>query len=471
MWTLNVTRPLSDAMKACTLAAALVASAGLAAQTCPFDNGGSTLENDGLVLTRYALGLRGAPMVANTSFAGGDVAAIESNIACPSCGLRVTDDKDALNNPIFTAADATIISRKIAGFSGAALTNGVALGSGSRSNAAAVQSFLLAGCGTASNGWAQGGNLFGAPGVVGTNDLQPLTVKAGGDSINVLMQSQGGLRMRESVPNSQLSKQVTVVNGHVSNRANSGTVGGTIAGGGEVTSAGSLYNNVVGGDFGSIGGGSDNFAGIYATVSGGNSNQANGFASTVIGGQRNFAIGRNSVAIGYQATARGFREMTFNNSDAGFDPQTQGLWGGVTEYTINMKAQQGVYFQAGSSTGCTLAAGGTGWFCASDRNLKEKIVEVSPRAVLEKVASLPVSTWVIKGYEQLHMGPMAQDFRAVFGLGRDDKTINSTDAQGVALAAIQGLNLKLNEKIKAKDDTIAKLTARLAAIEKRLGFK
>jgi hypothetical protein len=117
------------------------------AQTCPFDNGGSTLANDGLVLTRYALGLRGAPMVANTSFAALDAPTIESNIACPSCGLRVTDDKDALNNPIFTVADATIISRKLAGFEGTALTNGLTLGSGSRNTPAAVQSFLLAGCG------------------------------------------------------------------------------------------------------------------------------------------------------------------------------------------------------------------------------------------------------------------------------------------------------------------------------------
>jgi hypothetical protein len=118
------------------------------AQTCPFDNGGSSLENDGLVLTRYALGLRGAPMVANTAFAAGDATTIESNINCPSCGLRVTDDKDGLNNPIFTVADATIISRKIAGFTGPALTNGIAsLGTGTRNTPAAVQSFLLAGCG------------------------------------------------------------------------------------------------------------------------------------------------------------------------------------------------------------------------------------------------------------------------------------------------------------------------------------
>jgi hypothetical protein len=133
---------------AIVFAAVVLSSANALAQTCPFDNGGSTLENDGLVLTRYALGLRGATMVANTSFAAADAATIESNIACPACGLRVTDDKDALNNPIFTVADATIISRKLAGFDGTALTNGIAsLGTGSRNTPTAVQSFLLAGCG------------------------------------------------------------------------------------------------------------------------------------------------------------------------------------------------------------------------------------------------------------------------------------------------------------------------------------
>jgi hypothetical protein len=132
-----------------TLIAALIVAlpTTTAAQSCPFDNGGSTLENDGLVLTRYALGLRGSAMVANAAFAVGDAATIETNIACPSCGLRVTDDTDGLGNPVFTVADATIISRKLAGFEGTALTSGLALGSGSRNNAAAVQSFLLSGCG------------------------------------------------------------------------------------------------------------------------------------------------------------------------------------------------------------------------------------------------------------------------------------------------------------------------------------
>ena len=80
----------------------------------------------------------------------------------------------------------------------------------------------------------------------------------------------------------------------------------------------------------------------------------------------------------------------------------------------------------------------------SDRNLKENFGEVERRDVLAKVADLPISTWNYKqdatGY--LHMGPMAQDFHAAFGLG-GDRTIHAVDAGGVALAAIQELNQKL----------------------------
>ena len=117
------------------------------AQVCPFDDGNSTLANEGLVMTRYALGLRGNAMVASTAFVATDAPTIESNIACPGCGLNITGTVDGSSNPMFTATDATIISRKIAGFKGAELTNGLNLGTGARNSPAAVQSFLLAGCG------------------------------------------------------------------------------------------------------------------------------------------------------------------------------------------------------------------------------------------------------------------------------------------------------------------------------------
>ncbi len=111
------------------------------AQTCRFDDGNSSLAVEGLILTRYAVGITGAPLVASTGINAVDAPTAEAAINCPSCGLNIT------GNAAFTVADATIISRKLAGFSGAALTNGVALGSGIRNTDVAVQSFPLSGCG------------------------------------------------------------------------------------------------------------------------------------------------------------------------------------------------------------------------------------------------------------------------------------------------------------------------------------
>jgi hypothetical protein len=112
------------------------------AQTCPFDDGNSALTREGLVLTRYALGMRGDVLVAGTDFAATDAPSVEATILCPSCGLDIN------GNGGFDVVDATIISRKLAGLSGTALTDGLVLGSGSRNTPAAVNSFLLAGCGT-----------------------------------------------------------------------------------------------------------------------------------------------------------------------------------------------------------------------------------------------------------------------------------------------------------------------------------
>jgi len=98
----------------------------------------------------------------------------------------------------------------------------------------------------------------------------------------------------------------------------------------------------------------------------------------------------------------------------------------------------------------------------SDRNLKENFQPVSPQEVLDKVAALPISRWNFKGDAATrHVGPMAQDFHAAFSLGTDDKHIATVDADGVALAAIQGLNQKLEQK----ETEIAKLQQRLTALE------
>jgi hypothetical protein len=50
------------------------------------------------------------------------------------------------------------------------------------------------------------------------------------------------------------------------------------------------------------------------------------------------------------------------------------------------------------------------------------------------------------------LGPTAQDFMAAFALGNSDKMIGMQDADGIALAAIQGLNQRLEEQRQSLDE-------------------
>src|SRR5208283_3394063 len=62
-------------------------------------------------------------------------------------------------------------------------------------------------------------------------------------------------------------------------------------------------------------------------------------------------------------------------------------------------------------------------FNGSDRNTKENFSTISPCEVLDKVDALPIGRWNYKvDKSSEHIGPMAQDFHAAFGLnGSDDK--------------------------------------------------
>ena len=100
----------------------------------------------------------------------------------------------------------------------------------------------------------------------------------------------------------------------------------------------------------------------------------------------------------------------------------------------------------------------------SDRHIKQDFTAVNPQAVLDKVAALSIQTWTYTNdVNRRHLGPVAQDFHAAFGLnGEDDKHIATVDADGVALAAIQGLNQKLEQK----ETEITELKQRLAVLER-----
>jgi len=116
----------------------------------------------------------------------------------------------------------------------------------------------------------------------------------------------------------------------------------------------------------------------------------------------------------------------------------------------------------GANQAVVWTPGSGGWSFTSDRATKERVAPVNPESVLDKLTRIPVNEWSYIGYEQRHIGPMAQDFHAEFPLNENETALNDADLHGVALAAIQGLNRKLEEK----EVKIAELEKRLARLER-----
>jgi hypothetical protein len=116
-------------------------------------------------------------------------------------------------------------------------------------------------------------------------------------------------------------------------------------------------------------------------------------------------------------------------------------------------------------SGAHVTAGGV-WTNASSRDKKENLQAVAPHEVLDTLASLPLYRWNYKNEDSSvrHLGPVAEDFATAFALGGSDKHIGTIDADGVALAAIQGLHQIVTEK----DGAIAELEAENARIQARL---
>jgi hypothetical protein len=171
------------------------------------------------------------------------------------------------------------------------------------------------------NAWTQGGNAFGAAGVIGTTDAQNLTVQSGGSEVSVLLSNGDGLRITQSASGSYPN----VINGDRRNAVGN-SVGATIGGGVfNVVGDQALYStigggrsNLVGGSFTTIAGGFGNTAsGSWSTVAGGNSNTASGSHSNIAGGFSNTASGDYSLAAGRRAKANHHGAFVWgDNTDA-----------------------------------------------------------------------------------------------------------------------------------------------------------
>ncbi|HVM47813.1 MAG TPA: tail fiber domain-containing protein [Candidatus Acidoferrum sp.] len=386
--------------------------------------------------------------------------------------------------------------------------------SGNGAGVSNVNAVSLSGL-AASGFWQTTGNSGTGPGkYVGTADNQPLELRVNG---------QRALRLEPTA-----SSQPNVVGGSAANSVASGVVAATIGGGdGQNIHSGGNYSvlsggqdnlidtnspnsAIVGGAFNSvlqnvdhsfIGGGYFNIVipyygsyhtigggqwnaieGVFSldstigggsynetqgnedTVAGGTTNVSGGFASAVPGGANNSALGDYSFAAGNSAQAAHTGAFVWADA-AGFP------FASSADNQFSVRATGGARFVsavdgAGNPTaGASLAPGGTAWGVLSDRKVKKDFAPVDGKAVLDKLASVPVQQWHYQWESSAgapNIGPMAQDFMQAFYPGRNDTCITTLEFDGVELAAIQGLDQKLKEK----DAEIEQLKRSVAELRK-----
>jgi hypothetical protein len=311
--------------------------------------------------------------------------------------------------------------------------------------------------------WSSTGNAGTTPGTnfLGTTDNTALELKVNG---------QRALRLEPttSTPN--------LIGGDSGNSVQAGAYGATIAGGGHpnpglsnIVSArlgaiGGGWDNVAG-ELATVGGGESNTASAYATVAGGSANTASGLRSAVPGGFGNAASGHFSFAAGNLAKAMHAGSFVWSDSRQ-FDFASSADNSFSARATGGFKLVTGIDTNGDHTSFCILASGSGTWDCLSDRNAKEHFAAVDGRETLERLSRIPIQSWNFKSQDDSirHMGPMAQDFRAAFGLGIGDKTIGGVDADGVAFSAIQGL-YRQNQALERRNRTLA---ARLARQNARL---
>jgi trimeric autotransporter adhesin len=299
-----------------------------------------------------------------------------------------------------------------------------------------------------------------------------------------------------------------VIGGAYNTAANNGTVvgGGNNGIPGEGNSAYGL-NSFIGGGFSNEAGVPITLAGPYTVVVGGHHNKATGDGAVVVGGhnatpaQGNTASGVNAfvgagylnvasgdyagiltghdnTASGVGTVALGVRAKADDNGAFVFSDGSSGNFHSPAANTFNVLATGGATIvtaatntagEAVATAGVTVGAGGGSWTSLSDRAAKRDLATADPQSVLAKVAAMPIYTWryITEVSGALHMGPTAQDFRAAFGLGDNERSITTVDADGVALAAIKGLKQQLDQK----DAKIDRLELELTAIKRKLGLE
>ncbi len=109
------------------------------------------------------------------------------------------------------------------------------------------------------------------------------------------------------------------------------------------------------------------------------------------------------------------------------------------------------------SNGAHCTQGGV-WTNNCSADVKHLHKEIQGTSILQKIKNLPLYEWSNNSVpNESHIGPTAEDFRDLFGVGTDRKTLASIDLGGVNLAGLKSLyNLVLEqaEKIRALEEKL-----------------
>lgn len=177
--------------------------------------------------------------------------------------------------------------------------------------------------------------------------------------------------------------------------------------------------------------------------------RANGTAAVALG-YHPHATGAYSVAMGYQCRASdssswalGHQARSTHKGAFVWNDQSGGVLYSTAENQFLARASGGFNFYTHSDnlTGVELASGAGAWSTVSDSTQKEHFETLDYQEVLRKLQSIEVSEWnyIAQADSIRHVGPMAQDFYAAYGLGHNETSITTTDIDGVNLAAIKAL--------------------------------
>jgi hypothetical protein len=140
------------------------------------------------------------------------------------------------------------------------------------------------------------------------------------------------------------------------------------------------------------------------------------------------------------------------------------------DHAIVFHAPGGVDIVSGNLTLAVLSPHGGSWSHVSDQTLKINIESLNPSDILNKVMSLPIMEWSYNGQNYVkHIGPMAQDFHALFKLGASHRYIQSVDIDGVIFSSIQGLSSMVSTIVTQKNNLAAQESNMKLSVDRALG--